>query len=247
MTPSDLQTVVLANGETLSGHLIPLSRAHFLLQAQKMSLKLSEDEIRSVDGNADLRHLLKQFPEDVGEESYFHEVHETGGGTDYVATAEIHKGPEPRMDQTFFFGKGDKPMSKEEKKDLGLVMESMEYRDRWGHALPLEVEEATEKGWKYRVRFYAPVFSGEPIHLVHKKIWPRWSRREDDGWVRGHYIRPSTKTLVSVAIRLPEGATFFQLDPPPLWQMRLNGRETVGWRRYIADDGTFMPKAKYRW
>ena len=172
---------------------------------------------------------------------------EDGVGTDWIRSCEIHDGPEPKTHQTFAFGarKGLQFGSDEERAELRRVAESMEYRDGWGRVLPVTVEE-TENGWTYRVAFDTPVFPGEPFELICKKVWPRWSRKEGDEWVRRHYIRPDPGTLVSVAIRLPEGAKYTHMEPDPLWRMALNGRELAGWRRYVAAGEVFMPVVRYR-
>jgi hypothetical protein len=245
MAATEVRTIVLANGETISGRLVPLTSARFLVQTDKLCLRLAEDEIQSVDGQTEFRRIAGKPPEEVSEASYFHDVRPDGGGTDWVWSREIHRGPEPRTGLTFAFGRADRPLTAAERQELGQVLQSTEYRDRWGNQLPMTTEE-TDKGWKYEVRFNTPVLSGEPFELVHQATWPRWGRREGEEWVRSHFIRPSGRTLVAIAIRLPAGAAYTRTEPAPLWRMALNGREQAGWRRYLEAEESFMPVVRYR-
>ena len=239
------RTVVLENGETLSGVVISVNDARFLVQTDEVCLRLSEQQIRSVDDEGDIRRVVEIPEGEIHEGSYFHEVREDGGGTDLIWTREIHTGLGVKTRQTFVFGRCDRALTGAERRDLGQVVASMEYRDRWGETLPVAVEE-TEMGWTLRVRLRMPVFPGEPFELVQKKVWPRWSRQEGDAWVRSHFVRPQIDTLTTVVIQLPEGAAFSDVTPEPLWQLDVNGRETAGWRRYITAGEAFMPVVTYR-
>ncbi|NKB68531.1 MAG: hypothetical protein GKR89_15830 [Candidatus Latescibacteria bacterium] len=245
MNPENQRQIVLENGQALTGQIVPLTWARFLVQEDDLCLQLNEEEIRSVDGDDDLRRAVGQAPVEIGQTSYFHEVDENGGGTDWVWSLERHQGSKPKTGQTFSFGRSDRPLSKSERRELGTVVESMEYRDKWGRTLPTQVEEEGEMGWKLQVSFDVPVLPGQSVELVHKKTWPRWSRREGDHWVRRQYIRPAAGSLTTIAIRLPTGAAYSEVEPTPLWQTALNGRQSCGWRRYIGREEAFMPVVKY--
>jgi len=240
------QTIVLKNGETIHGQLILLRRAEYLAQTADLCLRLTADEIRSVDDETDLRRIAAAGRELNGETSHFHEVHPDGGGADWTRTVVVHQGTEPLTSQSWVFGRKTEPLSPEERRELGQVFASMEYRDQWGRPLAMEVEEESDMGWKYRVLFDVPVLPGEPFALTEKKVWPRWSRREGDEWVRRHYIGHTSGTLATVVIRLPEGASYLQIEPEPLWKTALNGREVAGWRHYIGADEALMPEVRYR-
>ena len=240
------QTIVLKNGETIQGRLILLHRAEYLAQTAGLCLRLTADEIQSVDGETDLRQIASFGHELNCETSHFHEVHSDGGGADWTRTVEVHQGTKPKTSQTWIFGRKTEPMSPEEHRELGQVFASMEYRDQWGRILPMEVEEESDMGWKYRVLFDVPVLPGESFTLTEKKIWPRWSRRENDEWVRRHYIGHTAGTLATVVIRLPAGASYVQIEPEPLWKTTLNNRQVAGWRHYIGADEALMPEVRYR-
>ena len=245
MKSESYHTVVLENEETLEGQVINMARAKYLLQTENLCLRLSEKDIRSVDGQTDISRILGVLEDEVFETGYFHEVHKDGSGTDTTWTVETHKGTEAMTHKSFVLG-SDPPLTEELRGQLRKVLENLEYWDKWGRILPLAVEEETESGWKYKVSFNCPVFPGEPIELIEKKTWPWWSRKEGEEWVRSHYIRPSANVLATIVIQLPEEGSFSKFEPEPFWKMCLNGRETAGWRRYLTPEGILGPVVRYR-
>ena len=108
------RTILLKDGETIQGELVLLNRAEYLVQTADLCLRLSADEIESVDGMTDLYRMGAKAREPSCETSYFHQVHADGGGTDWTRSIEVHRGDEPRTHQTWFFGRQKKPMSDEE-------------------------------------------------------------------------------------------------------------------------------------
>ena len=240
------QAIVLQKGETIQGQLILLHQAEFLAQTADLCLRLTADEIQSVDGETDLRRIAAMGRQVNCETCHFHEVHPDGGGTDWTRTVEVYQGAEPKTSQTWVFGRKTTPLSPEERRELGQVFASMEYRDQWGRVLSMIIEEESERGWKYSVLFDVPVLPGESFALTEKKVWPRWGRREGEEWIRRHYIGHTSGALTTVVIRLPEGACYVQLEPEPLWKMKLNNREIAGWRHYIGEGEALMPVVRYR-
>ena len=239
------RTIVLENGDMLQGQIIPLSSARFLVQTADLCLDLSETEIRSVDGESDLRRILDPPQEEFNRKSYLHEVNEDGSETVWERSVEMHKGPEVKEELTFDFV-SVRELSEEEWRDLGKVVDSLEYRDAFGKVLPITKMEKMENGWRYTIRFDVPVVPGEAIELISRKVWPRWARREGDEWVRRHYVGHTEGTLTSVIIKLPKGARSTHTEPAPLRRTTFNDQEILVWRRYIAEKEAFRPIVRYR-
>lgn len=243
---TDVQrTIVLENGDTLHGLIIPLSSARFLVQTSELCLDLSETEIQSVDGESDLRRILGPPREELNRTNYLHEVNEDGSETVWEQSVEVHKGPGMKEYLTFVF-QADRELSEEERRELSEVVDSLEYRDGFGKLLPISGKEEMETGWKYTITFDVPVAPGEAIELITKKVWPRWARKEGDEWVRRHYIGHTEGTLTTVTIKLPKGAQCTHVEPEPLRKMTFNGQEIIVWRRYIAKKEAFRPVVRYR-
>lgn len=242
MSGNSMQSIVLRNGETLSGKVMLLSKAAYVVQTDDVCLRLSWQDITSVDGITDLRGMEASMGEEIAQASYFHDAYEDGSGTILESTTEINHGTKPIRARTFKLG-SQKPELKEA---LRPVLDKFEYRDKWGNLLPVNVDEETNEGWIYRVNLEVPVFPGDLIELVHKAIWPKWGRQEGDGWIWSHYLRPSVGTLTSVWIRLPQGATYTRLEPEPLWKMEVRGQEIAHWRRFVPADEIFSPIVRYR-
>jgi hypothetical protein len=245
MADSEVRTVVLANGATISGRLLLVAGARYLVQTDALCLSLAEDEIRSVDGQIQFREAAVELPTEVNEASYLHDVHPDGGGTDCEWSREVHHGPDPKASLTFVLGRTDRPLTVEDRHELGLVVHSTKYRDRWGRELPTTIKE-TDTGWQFEVQFSAPVMPGESYEIVRQATWRRWSRQEGDEWVRSHFLRPSAGVLVAIVVQLPEGAAYTSIEPTPLWRLTVNQREQVGWRRYIEPGVAFTPSVRYR-
>ena len=102
MVADDSREIVLRNGETLRGQILLLAGASFLVQTEDLCLMLSEEDVRSVDGQEDLRRALRASHGAVCRADYFHDVHEDGGGTDWIRSCEVYDGRvtlfwEPRL------------------------------------------------------------------------------------------------------------------------------------------------------
>ena len=241
----DIQrTIVLKNGDVLEGLILPLSSARFLVQTPEICLDLSETEIESVDEESDLRQMLEPS-EALYPTNHLFELHEDGSMTDCERSTEVHKGPGMKEHLTFVI-QADRQLSEEERRDLGEVVDSLEYRDGFGKILPITTKEETENGWKYTVTFDVPLAPSESIELTRKQVWPKWGCKEGDEWVWGYHIAPGGGgRLTTITLKLPKGAESTRVKPEPLRKTVLKGQEVIVWRRYITEDLSFYPQVRY--
>jgi hypothetical protein len=227
--------IVLANGETVSGLLLPANEPSFVLQTEDRSWIVRSKDIRRVDG--------EPFPQPTsvaGDVVIAHETFEDvlPDGTIDVHSSIRHRNYGQTPTRELRWGMAPHEL---------VYLDSYRMLDQFGNSMPLEVyEDGPDSGKRVKVTLVRPLFPGEEAWYTARFIETRGTGRDGDQWVYRHVGDYPEHRLVTRSVLLPEGADVVSITPDPLHRETVNGRELVVWRRFFMRGDRVPWEIRYR-
>lgn len=214
--------VVLANGETISGLLLPMSDSRFVLQTGDGSWIVAGRDIRQVDGEpfphpdpvtGDLVILYETF-EDV-----------LANGDIDVHSSIQHRNESQKPIRELRWGMAPHEL---------VYLDSFRVLDQFGNSMPLEVDEERPDGGKQvKVTLVRPLLPGEDAWYTSRFLDSKGTIRDGEEWIYRHVGDYPENRLVTRSVLLPEGADVTSISPDPLHRETVRGRQLVVWRRFF--------------
>ena len=231
--------VRLKDGAELSGLLLELQPARYLLQDAERCLVLKQDEIRSVDGED-----LPGVPA----------LEEAGGRKGVLSMEAFDRVHADGSLQTHYTIRNGSPVKRVlTGTSWGLAPHEFEflgsYRvvDRFGQELPLEVTRESEQGpGRITARFPRPVLPGEPLELIAGYRLEDYVIRDDGELVYRHAGDYPENRLVTRSVLLPMNAEVLKVSPEPLYHLETEQGPLVVWRHYFAKGERLPWEVRYR-
>lgn len=229
------RTVVLSNGETVSGWLLPLNEPRFVLQTEKASWIVDIGDIRTVDGEP-VSGSMPAGGDAVVVQETFEDVGPGGDIDVYSSMRHRNNGAEPVRELRW----GMAPHEVD-------YIDSFRVLDRFGHSMPLEVVETRPDGGKrVKVTLARPLFPGEESWYTSYFRQSRTVFRDGDTWVYRNVGDYPGNRIVTRSVLLPAGAEVVSITPDPLHRDTVDGRELVVWRRFFMRGDRVPWEIRYR-
>lgn len=229
------RTVVLANGETVSGLLLPFSEQRFVLQTEDRTWIVGDKDIRQVDGGS-LRECIPVTGDVVVAQETFEDVLPNGEIDVRSSIRHRNKGRTPIRELRW-------GMAPHELKYL----DSFRMLDQFGNSMPLQVAgERADGGKRVKVTLVRPLFPGEEAWYTSRFLETQGTIRDGDEWVYRHVGDYPGHRLVTRSVRLPRGADVMSISPEPLHREMVDGRLLVVWRRFFMRGDTVPWEIHYR-
>jgi hypothetical protein len=234
--------VILKNGEKLTGTIIPLYPAKFLVQTDDACFELSETEIQSVSGAEDFHNLIKSYNSAFVKETMVHQYNEDGSMISLHKMEHVNTSDNV-LGKVRFLRTSSGGITKEFEE----LFNHQELFDTFGNLLSITIDERLENGWTYTVELPIPVPPGDTYEIITKDRWPTWATYQGDHWHTRHYLQGISVGGIYVLIFiLPKRAETISVTPQPLRQFDFCGKPTITWKRYISPDEPAIFEATYK-